>query len=58
MPTLIVDTMGRAPLAQAFVLPASPPTSYQVTMAQNPALTQLLTDLNAAPHPGMGDDFF
>ena len=27
-------------------------------MAQNPALTQLLTDLNAAPHPGMGNDFF
>eukprot|EP01046_Picozoa_sp_COSAG06_P047646 COSAG06_NODE_6968_length_2687_cov_812.940224_1_plen_179_part_00 len=27
-------------------------------MAQNAALTQLLTDLNAAPHPGMGDDFF
>eukprot|EP01046_Picozoa_sp_COSAG06_P121286 COSAG06_NODE_68771_length_204_cov_37.161905_1_plen_24_part_10 len=24
-------------------------------MAQNPALTQLLTDLNAAPHPGMGN---
>ena len=27
-------------------------------MAQNPALTQLLTDLHAAPHPGMGNDFF
>ena len=27
-------------------------------MAQNPALTQLLADLNAAPHPGMGNDFF
>ena len=27
-------------------------------MAQNPALTQLLADLNAAPHPGMGTDFF
>ena len=27
-------------------------------MAQNPALTQLLTALNAAPHPGMGNDFF
>ena len=27
-------------------------------MAQNPALTQLLTALNAAPHPGMGYDFF
>ena len=27
-------------------------------MAQNPALTQLYTALNAAPHPGMGDDFF
>ena len=27
-------------------------------MAQNPALTQLLTDLNAAPHQGMGNDFF
>ena len=27
-------------------------------MAQNPALTQLLNDLNAAPHPGMGNDFF
>ena len=36
-------------LAQAFVLPASPPTSNQVTMAQNPALTQLSTALNAAP---------
>jgi hypothetical protein len=27
-------------------------------MAQNPALTQMLTALNAAPHPGMGNDFF
>ena len=27
-------------------------------MAQNPALTQLLTMLNAAPHPNMGMDFF
>ena len=26
--------------------------------AQNPALTQLLTTLNAAPHPNMGTDFF
>ena len=26
--------------------------------AQNPALTQLLTALNAAPHPTMGTDFF
>ena len=26
--------------------------------AQNPALTQLLTALNAAPHPNMGTDFF
>ena len=27
-------------------------------MAQNPALTQLLTALNAPPHPTMGTDFF
>jgi hypothetical protein len=27
-------------------------------MAQNPALTQLYAQLNAAPHPGMGNDFF
>ena len=27
-------------------------------MAQNPAPTQLLTTLNAAPHLGMGTDFF
>ena len=26
--------------------------------AQNPALTQLLTALNAPPHPTMGTDFF
>ena len=26
--------------------------------AHNPALTQLLAALNAAPHAGMGNDFF